>query len=167
MEIFQDHELPEAKYGREGNLLQPPTTSHHQFIPLHPKLTPPQLQIRGPQPPAQTRRPPVAASPSPPSETRGTKKKRQREEEDFDQEVMGFPEKQPDAEELFLLSLAPRLRSLSEERRSSVEIEIMLNFYCYFFSSIYAHLRAHLYARTSTCMHIHTHSVFNKKLLSK
>lgn len=68
--------------------------------------------------------------PPPPSETRGTKTKRQREEEDFDKEVMGFPEKQPDAEELFLLSLAPRLRSLSEERRSSVEIEIMLNFYC-------------------------------------
>lgn len=32
---------------------------------------------------------------------------------------------QPDAEELFLMSLAPRLRSLSEERRSLVKIEIM------------------------------------------
>lgn len=64
-------------------------------------------------------------APPPSSATRGTKVKRQREEDGFDKEVMGFPEKQPDAEELFLLSLAPRLRSLSEERRSSGEIEIM------------------------------------------
>lgn len=62
----------------------------------------------------------------PPSrETRGAKKKRQCEKDGFDKEVTRFPEKQPDAEDLFLLSLAPRLHSLSEERRSSVKIEII------------------------------------------
>uniref|UniRef100_A0A667XXJ4 BESS domain-containing protein n=1 Tax=Myripristis murdjan TaxID=586833 RepID=A0A667XXJ4_9TELE len=72
--------------------------------------------------------PPITPAPPPtPAQRSGTvKSKRPRQGNDmFESSIMEILSKKHDEEELFLLSLAPRLRGLSDEKRSQAKIEIL------------------------------------------
>lgn len=63
--------------------------------------------------------------PLPPSEQRGKKRKAQRKDDDVEKDVTELIRQGANPEELFLLSLAPQLRSLSEEQKTLVKIEFL------------------------------------------